>query len=295
MIIPYVEIEKKLKEKGLTTEQIMDGILKIRDEYNGLISSKDLLAYLLARKLGIDVDMVKSVSVSELRKEGIYTVEAYLVFVESVISKAGKRYINTILADETGYIPMRIFGSAISKWEEISPKVGDYLRINRVDCVKDNSSYSLRAFGNEVTFEKITGKKPFLEVFKKTDFSALSDCYMIAEGLCYKVLKRSYKGCSNCLKKIQTEDTVSQCCKVPVVDLSWVTLSLTSFDGLSMVEAEISPDFILNNKEINVNDFDRALIRVGGIYSTQDKRIHVMFVEKIIPERRDLVDIYFAR
>jgi hypothetical protein len=295
MRIPsYQEIEKIILESGkITKEALLSELQKVRADYQGFIQGKDVLAYLLAKKLEVEVPIssrVESVSISRLPKTAsgdYFNLTGYLVDVREAFTKKRKRVIKFLLVDETGYIEGSVYGSVIDEFESKGIKKGDLVDVMnaRVDVGGDNVA-RLSLFGDAAGIVMSTNKlKPLTEFALQEELDALTDAYYIVTGLCYAVKIRPYTGCSECSKSSKGEQigALSQCCGAPLKEHKWVSLSLVSSDGLSGVDVTLSPRLV--GELTDEKTFMDKIVRVEGVYNTRDKAIRAISVSLVPMEK----------
>lgn len=297
MRIPsYQEIEKVLLESGKITKEVLPAELqKIRENYQGFVQSKDVLAYLLAKKLEIEISAlprVESLSISRLPKTSsgdYFNLTGYLVDVREVSTRKQTKAIKFLLVDETGYITGSIYGNAVADFENKGIKKGDLVDITnaRVEIGKDNVA-RLNLFGDAVDVSKTMNKlKPLTDFASQEELDALTDAYYIVTGLCYAIKVRTYNGCSACMRSCKDGGeigTSSSCCAAPIRECKWVNLSLISSDGLSGVDVTISPKLV--ESFANENVFSDKIVRAEGIYSTRDKTIRAISLSLVPVEKQ---------
>jgi len=285
----YAEIEKLLIESGkIKKAEIPKELEKIREAFQGFIQSKNVLAFQLAKRLGIEISLfpkVESVTLSRLPKaptDDYFNVVGYAVQIRAGTTKNKKKKLDVTLVDETGYVQGTAYGEALKAFETSGVVRGDLIEISnaRVEFWRDGVP-RLALFGNNVSVSKAMNTlKPLSEFAAKDELSGLGNEYYVLTAFCHGVRFRKYFGCPVCMKKVEGGmiGATSPCCNASITEHVWQTLSLVSSDGLSGVNVLLAPKLTEDKDEDYYVD---KVVRAEGIYSTKDKELKAIAIDVV--------------
>jgi len=249
-ILPeYEEIINIIVSKtGKSKKEIEDQIKTFSERFP--FSRPELLAYLYAKQLGVNIPIKTAITVKEELKikditedyEGkSFTISGYVVGkMEGTIKKTGNRFLRLILADDTGLIPTFIWGGKTGELVDnfSAINLGEYITISNARImIFENGDLVLSCSGNFVDYTKNSNPPYSLNDIPKTSIKDLVvDLWSRIEGIIIHQTENYYLGCPNCLKKLDGEEGELTKCgncgkKVRINRLSWIEFILSDDSG----------------------------------------------------------------
>ncbi|PIN86130.1 hypothetical protein COV19_06555 [Candidatus Woesearchaeota archaeon CG10_big_fil_rev_8_21_14_0_10_44_13] len=248
MNIPYDMVVEKIKEKGLSDEEISLKIKQKMDQLSGLIS-KEGAAHIIANELGIKlVDQASGrLKIKNLlmgmrnveivgRVQEIY--EAREFKTETRTGKVG----SLILGDETGTVRLVLWGGQADKMKEINK--GDVVQIeagyvkqnnNRMEVhLGDRGNMKINPEGEKIAeVKKAEAKRKSISELKEGDidvelFGTIVQIYDL----------RFFESCPQCGKKLKPTETGFMCeAHSNVVPAYSYVLNIVVDDGTSNIRS----------------------------------------------------------
>lgn len=260
--IPYEQLVEKIKEKGLSDDEISSRIKKKMDQLSGLIS-KEGAAHIIANELGIKVieqtsgrlkikNILSGMRNVEIvgRVQDVYEVREF--HTETRSGKVG----SMILGDETGTVRLVLWGSQAEKLAEI--KKGDVIKIeagyvknnnNRIEVhLGDRGSLQINPEGEAVAeIKKIEVKRKSIVELKEADTN------IEVLGTIVQVYDlRFFESCPKCRKRLKQSESGFSCEIHGQVNPSYSSvMSLVLDDGTSNIRSVFFRSQILNLLEKN--------------------------------------------
>jgi replication factor A1 len=248
--IPYEQLIEKIKEKGVSDEEISLRIKKKMDQLSGLIS-KEGAAHIIANELGINIleqtsgrlkikNLLSGMRNVEIlgKVQDVYEVREF--HSETRAGKVG----SLILGDESGTVRIVLWGSQAEKLPGI--KKGDVLKIES-GYVKNNN------MNNNNRIEVHLGDRGVLQInpegesvgeikkaeVKRKNISDLKENDIDVEllGTIIQIYDiRFFESCPECGKKLKQNETGFFCEKHNAVQLGYsYVLNLMLDDGTSNI------------------------------------------------------------
>ncbi len=288
MEVPDFKTTKgKLMEDGMSEEDIEDKLDELREQYEGLVSKKEVLAHILAKERGVvktdrgkrrSKGTPKELTIEELEPDmDNIMVKGYAVGRRFTETENGDEMSWVTLVDKTGTTSATIFGEGSIEWDwEFGQPIaveGQTFEAGGDICP---SSWNTP----RVLDEEEMGYS--LEEVIKQDISDLEDIherkFVAVDGLCTDFYKNTYEGCQNCRKKIENCDCDGN---FGTTEYSFKNMKLLTSDGEYSVRASADPSTDIDE------DVKLEYVRVMGEYTdgTEDEDhepiIRISKVEKL--------------
>lgn len=296
--IPYKEIVRKIKKKkGLSSEEINKGIDKIRKKYKGFVKKKSLAVYLLAKELGVKVEVETiltkppKMTVAEVLAndyERNIDTEGYIIRCERGLpTRTGGASIAFSLADTTGTIFGKAFGESVVEWSKMKIGFGDFVSLKNAGRF-GSENYTMLTVGDYTETEKVEPEYNLDELIKSYGDELDEGDFVKVKGVVLGVNVRSYIGCPLCNSKIRAKENHSVKCKkcntkVDATSLSWKRVVVT--DGGEQLIFSFSP-----SQDIDVDNLVGKVMRVYGIFRLRGKEItvtHYTLGKKLLKKHKE--------
>jgi hypothetical protein len=246
MGLTYEEILDKIKEKGLSQEEIEKKIQQRLEQLSGLIS-KEGAAQIIANELGVKIFRdIGKVKVNEI-KSGMRDIEVdgKIVTVNEVRSfKTPKRegkVASFMLGDETGQIRIVIWDESQIKLVEDKKVIENIIvKLKNTYCRDNNGFKELHLnSGSEiilnpegVKIEGVAASQPALDfVSKKINELTQNDRNVILRGTVVQLFDpRFYEICEQCGKRAISENGNFNCADHGIVNVKYAVVLNMFFD-----------------------------------------------------------------
>jgi len=298
----YAEIKAKvLKEYKVHGKPMQEAVwedlmAQYMEKYPEQIGrDKALIAYLLARDLGVEVRVVKfrtgaHLKLAELNDgdRGVIIDECYLTAKWDSMTRDGKPAVRFVVIDDTGWAQGVTTGEErISTLNEIP--VGSAIGLANVNVLRLRSGINLITvvFDNSSIYKVENPTLPPLDSFRK-DIELLEDGrFCIIEGIAVDCSRRTYTGCPNCHSKAKKgvkpgeRYKCSKCGEVVAQELAFASLVVN--DGTGDVICALSPRLSFDEKLIGTR------IEVRGVYNAKSDTIDVSIFKPLGVAMEELI------
>lgn len=280
LLPPVDEIKKLFAERGISEVELNERIEKKKQQYQGFISDKAVLMYLVARDLGIEIPLTmpsESLTVDEAfgitDENEIFSVKGFVGGVWEKKTRRGTNAVYCLLLNEAcnKYVRIGFFGKSYEKAKSL--KFGEYIQVNNVSWWFRPDMKILTATGlSEI--RKLQGGE-----FNPDRNPLENGMYVSFIGVPIELRKRSYVGCPYCFRswKDAKEGTEVTCCipeNVKLTSLSWITLTVLSTDGTKRVSCDFGPGMR--------GDFVSLLGNVVKFYGIYEDQVITVFHYNVI-------------
>jgi ssDNA-binding replication factor A large subunit len=263
MGLTYDEIVAKIKEKGLSQEEV-DSKVKLKlEQLSGLIS-KEGAAQIIANELGVKIFRdVGKLKVNEIKMSmRDIEVDGKVIVVYDIrnfkTEKREGRVASFMIGDETGQIRIVVWDEGLIKKVEIGEiKEGVILKIKNTYC-RDNNGFKELHLNDRsevvtnpegVSIEKVVNSAPVLEFsHKKINELSEQDRNVTLRGTVVQLFDpRFYEICDNCGKRALQENGSFKCKDHGEVNVKFaVVLNLFFDDGTDTIRIACFRDAAAN-------------------------------------------------
>lgn len=230
-VLSYEELVERIKEKGLSDEEIKNKINKKLEDLSGLIS-KEGAAHLIANEVGVKIFE----DIGEIKINKVLVGMRSVDVVGKVISNYGVREFKTekregkvasfLIGDETGRIRITVWDENIIN-KLVNLKEEDIVKV-KVAYSRENNGFMELHVGNrgeiEINPENVKIEnvaEPVLRqgVVKQIKDLGENDRNVILRGTIVQLFEpRFYEVCENCGKRIHLEEGNFKCLDHGVVN-----------------------------------------------------------------------------
>ena len=293
-------IKRVVSETGKTEDEVRELISRLKGKYP--VSSDSVLAFIVARSLGVDISIkpvgakrrLKAKDILSMTKEDVesfgnstFTISGYVAgYREAVAKSSGNRFLRFLLADDTGVVWGLVWGgktgalvdeflTKVSVWSFVEIR-GAALRYREVD---GNTEVAISLSGK---FVEIVPTKPTfgIEDIPTTKIEELTiNVPAKIAGTITAVDVMEYIGCANCMHKLDdaAEGEVVVCpycgAKTRAIRLGWRNYYIT--DDTLTIRARARP-------KSNIGDEPREGDFVAAIGVLDDNNDFNLYAIKVL-------------
>jgi hypothetical protein len=226
----YEKIRQILLDKGLTDVEINEKIEQKKSQYYGFVSDRNVLIYLVAKDLGIEIPLslpAETIKIGQLKdvpEDQMISVKGFIVDIWHRKTKKGSPSVHLVIVDDTGWVEVGVFGGAVDKFKSSGCKMFDYVQLQNCN-VWHRSPRIMVALSGLSDVIKI--EKPDIDLNKILEVEPADGKFISFIGIPVALHKTSYVGCPNCyrsFKDVQEGDMTNCVCSpepVKAVKLYW--------------------------------------------------------------------------
>jgi hypothetical protein len=290
---PPEEIKKLIREqKGLSDEQIAEGVQKIKEKYRGIVKSDNLALFMFARSIGVDVapivppvgGMIDSIkAIYDGRAPEVFSICGFLGDIGQAVVK-GRRAVTFWLVDRTGCIAGRAYDN-LDSWNGLG--WGDWVRIDNARAWKVPDGRTILTLHDDSRIAEDTPPEglslPKL-VRNALEVVPQDGEYMQVAGVVLGIRKQTYKACATCFSKVDGSKC-DKCGGTTIGEASFVRLVVG--DGVNQMTCTFPPR--LGEVLVPLG----SVVTVYGVYDARRKELSASHIE--VQEELPEYEEYFEK